>query len=142
MSAGLRWAASAVLACGLLSGCADSIAPAGTPKPAAVADTSVAKPVGRDATPSVPAGAACVGSSAAFSLSLVLGVSGVADPVKAAVWFVSHGDVPGYGDASSAWIVTARDAAGATVSAGTVRLHALLLRNKSWVVDGGQRCGS
>jgi hypothetical protein len=142
MTVVLRPAVSVVLACGLLSGCAKSLAPAGRARPVGVTHTILARSVDADTAPSVPrASRACVGSASAFSLSLALGVSGAVDPIQAAVWFVEHAGVPGYGDSSSAWVVTAREVSGATVTAGAVQLHTLLLKDKTWVVDGGQRCG-
>lgn len=144
MTTGLRLAALTVMLCWLLVGCARSIAPTGPLKPVAVTHTTVARAVEVPTSqPVSPTAEVCVGSASAsgFSLSLALSASGVADPLKAAVWFVAHGGVSGYGDPSSAWVVTARDVSGATVTAGTVRLHAFLLKNNTWVVDGGQRCG-
>jgi hypothetical protein len=142
MTTVLPAAVSVLLAGGLLSGCATPIVAARPERPVAVTPTGVARPVDVDTASSVPRAArACVGSGSGFSLSLALGVSGAADPVKAAVWFVAHARVPGYGDFSSAWVVTARDASGATVTGGNVQLHTFLLKDKTWVVDGGQHCG-
>jgi hypothetical protein len=79
---------------------------------------------------------------AAFSASIALGITGAPTPVKAGESFVLHGSVPGYGDASSRWQITGHDAHGVTLTAGPVRLHALQLQDKTWVVDSGERCES
>jgi hypothetical protein len=142
MSAVLPATVSVLLVGGLVAGCATPVAAARPERPAAVTHTSIARPVGVDRPSSAPRAArACVGPGSGFSLSLALGVSGAKDPVKAAAWFVAHARVPGYGDSSSAWVLTARDVSGATVTAGNVQLHTFLLKDKTWVVDGGQRCG-
>jgi hypothetical protein len=97
--------------------------------------------MGRSVVSSPVAAGGCQ-ARAAFSASIALGISGAPTPMKAAEGFVAHGSVPGYGDASSRWQITGHDAQGVTLTAGSVRLHALQLRDKTWVVDSGERCAS
>jgi hypothetical protein len=93
-----------------------------------------------DASSSVSAGG-CQ-ARAAFTTSIALGFSGAPTPLKAVEDFVLHGSVPGYGDAASRWQITGHDAQGVTLTAGPVRLHALQLTHRTWVVDSGERCAS
>jgi len=127
-----------VLAVGLLSACATV---RGTTPGSGGTTTSSAATTGRsDASPSVTAGGCR--ARAAFSASIALGITGAPTPVNAAEGFVLYGSVPGYGDASSRWQITGHDAHGVTLTAGPVRLHALQLKDKTWVVDSGERCAS
>ena len=139
----LKIAAATIVAV-LLSGCAtrSGVAPASSrSKPSAGSLTSgLTQPDRTAASAAEPDAGRCDGAGAAFSLSLVAGLSGEPTPGKAAERFVVHGGVPGYGDASSDWQVTGRDSSGVTVTAGTVRLHALRLTDRTWAIDAGQRC--
>jgi len=131
------------MAVGLLSGCANDtrvVPGSGGSKSPAGAPTSVVVQESGTGTSAPPGAGGCSGGAAAFSLSLVPGLSGEPTPVKAAERFVVHGGIPGYGDASSRWQISARDSFGVTVTAGPVRLHALQLKDKTWAIDGGQRC--
>jgi hypothetical protein len=103
--------------------------------------TSSTATTGRSVTPPVVTAGSCQ-ARAAFSASIALGITGEPTAVKAAESFVLHGSVPGYGDASSRWQITGHDPNGVTLTAGTVRLHAFQLTNKTWVVDSGERCAS
>jgi hypothetical protein len=135
---GVRAGATLALAAGLLSACATVH---GTTPGSGGTTASSASPMGRSVVSSPVAAGGCQ-ARAAFSASIALGISGAPTPMKAAEGFVAHGSVPGYGDASSRWQITGHDAQGVTLTAGSVRLHALQLRDKTWVVDSGERCAS
>jgi hypothetical protein len=138
----VRAGAVVVLAVGLLSACANvnGVAPASSPT-----KQTTAAPLTTPVSPGGASSAARAGgcsAGAAFALSLPLGISGAPTPVQAAERFVVHGGVPGYGNSSSRWQISAHDAQGVTLTAGSVRLHALQLHDKTWVVDSGERCAS
>jgi ABC-type phosphate transport system substrate-binding protein len=130
------------LAAGLLSACAtvDGSAPGSGSATASSAAPPQLAMRRSDASSSVSAGG-CQ-ARAAFTTSIALGFSGAPTPLKAVEDFVLHGSVPGYGDAASRWQITGHDAQGVTLTAGPVRLHALQLTHRTWVVDSGERCAS
>jgi hypothetical protein len=75
-----------------------------------------------------------------FELSIAPGVTGSPSPQQAAVSFAEHGGVPGFGTASTKWVLE-RDAQGATLHDATTFLHVVQLSTGGWVVDSGGHCG-
>lgn len=73
-----------------------------------------------------------------FALSLVSNRHGQRTPLAAAIWFAAHGTVPAI--PHEGWRVTSRSDPGATVESGSVTLHAIQGPDKTWQVDGGERC--
>jgi hypothetical protein len=137
---GVRMGVTLALTVAFLSACATR--PGTTPGFGGTTTSSTATTTtGPSVTPPVVTVASCQ-AQAAFSASIALGITGEPTAVKAAERFVLHGSVPGYGDASSRWQITRHDPNGVTLTAGTVRLHAFQLTNKTWVVDSGERCAS
>ncbi|QNK81634.1 hypothetical protein [Nakamurella sp. PAMC28650] len=79
-----------------------------------------------------------------FALSLAAGTRGSADPLTAARTFLREGGVSGFGTSTSRWTLHTRAAlvpGSATVTEGSVSLHATQLPDKTWVIDSGERCG-
>jgi hypothetical protein len=92
----------------------------------------------------VATAAVCRGRGAGFALSLAISSGGAPNPIAAARRFVRHGGVTGFGTVRSVWRVAStppvtRDEA--TVLDGRVSLHAVRLRDRTWAVDEGSRCG-
>ena len=89
--------------------------------------------------------AGCAGTHAAggagFSVSRAIDGHGAASPIAAARDFELHGDIPGYGTPASVWTVTARRRGAATLVSGGVLLHAVQMRDATWWIDSGERCG-
>ena len=79
-------------------------------------------------------------STLGFELSIAHGVVGSPSPRQAAVSFVKHGGVSGFGTAAAKWVLT-RDAHGVMLHDATTFLHVVQLPTGGWVVDSGGHCG-
>lgn len=79
-------------------------------------------------------------STLGFELSIAHGVVGSPSPRQAAVTFVEHGGVSGFGTASTRWVLT-RDDEGVMLHDATTFLHVVQLATGGWVVDSGGHCG-
>jgi hypothetical protein len=127
-----------------LTGCASADRPASSPVgTASVTGSQSAQPataVGtREAAQSASPGSSCAHGSG-FALSLASGYTGWATPVQAAQQFSRQSNPAGYGTPSTVWTAGTADAAGVSLTAGHLTLHAVRLPNGRWAIDSGQRC--
>ena len=81
------------------------------------------------------------GDGAGFAASRAIDGHGAASPIAAARDFELHGDIPGFGTPTSVWTVTAQRNGAATLVSGRTSLHASQMRDGTWWIDSGQRCG-
>ena len=81
------------------------------------------------------------GDGAGFAASRAVEGNGSAGPIAAARDFELHGDIPGFGTPASIWTVSAQRYGAATLVSGRVSLHALQMRDGTWWIDSGKRCG-
>jgi len=98
---------------------------------------------GSNAAPAGPAtvvhtaGSSCANGSG-FALSLVSDRGGQPTPVAAAAWFARHGGLTGI--PAEGWRQVSRSGSGATVKSGAGTLHVIQGTDRTWQVDGGNRC--
>ena len=130
-----------VTAAGVLVGCAR----AGTDSPRPPVHTALVPvpPAAHTTLNHSGQGAAptCPGQASAFAVSFAHGVSGEATPLAAARRFVAHGGTPGYGTPATRWRIGAhigRD--GVLLIGDNVTLTVVRFPDRTWAVDGGQRC--
>jgi hypothetical protein len=127
-------AALSVLA---LAGCASSPVVGGGPAHRAGTSATTNTIAANSSTPTW----GCDGNGAGFAVSRAIGGHGAPTPIAAAHDFALHGGVPGYGTPISVWTVTAHGQGEATLVSGKISLHALQMRDGTWWIDSGKRCG-
>jgi hypothetical protein len=92
--------------------------------------------------PTAPAArGACEGSSsgAGFAVSLAIDSGGEPTAVEAARKFIRTGGI--WTSPQDGWRVESEDDNGATLVAEASSLHAIRLKDATWAVDSGRRCG-
>jgi hypothetical protein len=92
---------------------------------------------GASVTPQLPP--PCVSSQSGFGLSIAPGVKGARTPIAAARRFEVTGQVHGYGDRQSTWVVASITANQATLKAGRVTLQAVKVKDGGWIVASGKK---
>jgi len=88
--------------------------------------------------PPVHAARSSCANGSGFALSLVSDRGGQPTPVAAAAWFARHGGLTGI--PAEGWQQVSRSGSGATVESGAVTLHVIQGSDRTWQVDGGNRC--